>query len=91
MKTEAAPHKRTIGRRTYAKRHPRWISALRLGFCLRTWGAIMVARYAAFWLRLESASTAVVTVGILALQTRGQAYEKAPSSGPSRHLGTSKN
>jgi uncharacterized membrane protein YccC len=51
----------------------------------------MVALYAAFWVQLESASTAVVTVGILALQTRGQAYEKAPSSGPSRHLGTSKN
>jgi uncharacterized membrane protein YccC len=51
----------------------------------------MVALYAAFWLQLESASTAVVTVGILALQMRGQAHEKAPSSGSSRHLGTSKN
>jgi uncharacterized membrane protein YccC len=37
----------------------------------------MVALYAAFWLQLESASSAAVTVGILALQTRGQAYEKA--------------
>jgi uncharacterized membrane protein YccC len=46
-------------------------------FALRTWAAMMVALYAAFWLQLESASTAAVTVGILALQTRGQAYEKA--------------
>jgi len=38
---------------------------------------MMVALYATFWLQLESASTAAVTVGILALQTRGQAYEKA--------------
>ena len=37
----------------------------------------MVALYAAFWLQLESASSAAVTVGILALQTRGQAYQKA--------------
>jgi Fusaric acid resistance protein family len=53
-------------------------------FALRAWGAIMVTLYAAFWLQLESASTAVVTLGILALQMRGQAYEKAPSSGSSR-------
>ena len=45
-------------------------------FALRIWGAMMVALYAAFWLRLERTSAAV-TVGILALQTRGQAYEKA--------------
>ena len=38
---------------------------------------MMVALYAAFWLQLESASSAAVTVGILALQTRGQAYQKA--------------
>jgi hypothetical protein len=37
----------------------------------------MVGLYAAFWLQLESASSAAVTVGILALQTRGQAYQKA--------------
>jgi uncharacterized membrane protein YccC len=46
-------------------------------FAWRTWAAMMVALYAAFWLQLEGASTAAVTVGILALQTRGQAYEKA--------------
>jgi len=46
-------------------------------FALRTWAAMMVALYAAFWLQLESASSAAVTVGILSLQARGQAYQKA--------------
>jgi hypothetical protein len=46
-------------------------------FALRIWAAMMVALYAAFWLQLESASSAAVTVGVLALQTRGQAYHKA--------------
>jgi uncharacterized membrane protein YccC len=46
-------------------------------FALRIWAAMMMGLYAAFWLQLESASSAAVTVGILALQTRGQAYQKA--------------
>src|ERR1700687_6087044 len=46
-------------------------------FALRMWAAMMVALYAAFWLQLESASSAAVTVAIVALQTRGQAYQKA--------------
>src|SRR5258707_1802624 len=46
-------------------------------FALRIWAAMMVALYAAFWLQLTSASSAAVTVGILALQTRGQVYQKA--------------
>jgi uncharacterized membrane protein YccC len=46
-------------------------------FALRIWAAMLLALYAAFWLQLESASSAAVTVGILALQTRGQAYQKA--------------
>jgi uncharacterized membrane protein YccC len=46
-------------------------------FALRTWAAMMLALYAAFWLQLGSASAAAVTVGILALSTRGQAYQKA--------------
>ncbi|MDB5408165.1 MAG: rane protein [Rhodospirillales bacterium] len=46
-------------------------------FALRIWVAMMVALYAAFWLQLESASSAAVTVGVLALQTRGQVYQKA--------------
>ena len=46
-------------------------------FALRTWAAMMLALYATFWLQLESPSIAALTVGILALQTRGQAYQKA--------------
>jgi uncharacterized membrane protein YccC len=46
-------------------------------FALRIWAAMMVALYAAFWLQLERPSSAAITVGILALQTRGQAYQKA--------------
>src|ERR1700730_5969213 len=46
-------------------------------FALRIWTAMMVALYAAFWLQLESASSAAVTVAILARPTRGQAYQKA--------------
>jgi uncharacterized membrane protein YccC len=46
-------------------------------FALRIWAAMVVALYAAFWLQLESASSAAVTVAILALPTRGQAYQKA--------------
>jgi uncharacterized membrane protein YccC len=46
-------------------------------FALRIWAAMMIGLYAAFWLQLESASSAAVTVGILALQTRGHAYQKA--------------
>src|SRR6202163_887980 len=46
-------------------------------FALRIWAGVMVALYAAFWLQLESASSAAVTVAILARPTRGQAYQKA--------------
>src|SRR6202140_3415395 len=46
-------------------------------FALRIWAAVMVALYAAFWLQLESASSAAVTVAIRARPTRGQAYQKA--------------
>ena len=47
------------------------------GFALRTWVAMMTALYAAFWLQLDSASSAAATVGILAQQTRGEAYQRA--------------
>ena len=60
--------------------HPFFFAGIPLkvwSFALRTWLAMMAALYAAFWLQLESASSAAVCVGILALQTRGQAYEKA--------------
>jgi uncharacterized membrane protein YccC len=46
-------------------------------FALRTWAAMMLSLYVAFWLQLENAYIAAVTVGILSLQTRGQAYQKA--------------
>jgi uncharacterized membrane protein YccC len=36
---------------------------------LRIWAAMMLALYAAFWLQLDSASSAAVIVGVLALQT----------------------
>jgi uncharacterized membrane protein YccC len=46
-------------------------------FAFRTWAAMVTALYAAFWLQHDSASSAAVTVSILALQTRGQAYQRA--------------
>ncbi|MDX7952018.1 FUSC family protein, partial [Lichenihabitans sp. Uapishka_5] len=46
-------------------------------FATRTWIAMLLALYVAFWLQLESASSAATCVGILALQTRGQALQKA--------------
>jgi hypothetical protein len=46
-------------------------------FALRIWAAMLVGLYAAFWRQLESASSAAITVGILALQTRAQVYQKA--------------
>ncbi|GJD49555.1 p-hydroxybenzoic acid efflux pump subunit AaeB [Methylobacterium crusticola] len=46
-------------------------------FALRIWLAMMLALYAAFWLELESASSAAVTVAILAQPRRGQAIAKA--------------
>ncbi len=79
---------RTWKRPEAAKRFPPSAWA----FALRIWAAMMVGLYAAFWLQLESASSAAVTVGILALQTRGQVYQKAvyrvlgTISGLSRHL-----
>jgi uncharacterized membrane protein YccC len=46
-------------------------------FALRVSIAVVIALYTAFWLQLESASTAAVCVAILAAPTRGQALEKA--------------
>jgi uncharacterized membrane protein YccC len=60
--------------------HPFRLAGLPLNawsFAVRTWIAMMAALYGAFWLQLESPSSAAVCVGILALPTRGQAYEKA--------------
>src|SRR5258708_2325152 len=54
-----------------------WFPLSAWAFALRMWATIMAALYAAFWLQLDSASSAAVTVGVLALQTRGQVYQKA--------------
>ena len=57
-------------------------------FAFRTWVAMMTALYAAFWLQLDSASSAAATVGILALQTRGRPIKGlcTKSSPPSLEL-----
>src|SRR3954454_6649334 len=44
---------------------------------LRIWLAAVVALYVAFWLQLGGASSAAVTVAILAQPTRGAALSKA--------------
>ncbi|MGA7809345.1 FUSC family protein [Bradyrhizobium sp.] len=54
-----------------------WPSWASWAFALRTWIAMMAALYVAFWLQLQNAYSAAVCVGILALPTRGQAFEKA--------------
>jgi uncharacterized membrane protein YccC len=46
-------------------------------FAVRTWLAVIAALYVGFWLQLEAASSAAVTVAILALPSRGQVMEKA--------------
>jgi uncharacterized membrane protein YccC len=46
-------------------------------FAVRIWIAMIFALYAAFWLQLGAASSAAITVAILAIPTRGQALEKA--------------
>lgn len=46
-------------------------------FACRVWIAMMLALAAAFWLQLDDASSAAVTVAILAQPRRGQAFRKA--------------
>ncbi len=46
-------------------------------FAFRIWLAMVLALYAAFWLQLDSASSAAVGVAILAQPKRGQALSKA--------------
>lgn len=48
-----------------------------LGFCTRTWIAIVLALASAFWLELDSADSAAVCAAILAQPTRGQSLSKA--------------
>src|SRR6202048_2855625 len=47
------------------------------GYAFRIWLAAVVALFVAFWLQLEEASSAAVTVAILAQPTRGAALSKA--------------
>jgi uncharacterized membrane protein YccC len=47
------------------------------GYALRIWLAAVTALYVAFWLQLGGASSAAVTVAILAQPTRGAALAKA--------------
>ena len=84
-----APVALRAGKR-YAKRSPHGqdhrLSALRLGFCLADLGRHDGgAACAAFWLQLESPSSAAVTVDILALQTRGRDLPKGRLPGPRHH------
>jgi uncharacterized membrane protein YccC len=61
-------------------RHPIIFAGLPLSswaFAVRTWLAVIAALYVGFWLELEAASSAAVTVAILALPSRGQVMEKA--------------
>jgi len=53
-------------------------------FALRIWAAMMVALYAAFWLQLESASSAAVTVAILPADA-GAGPPKGRLPGPRHH------
>ena len=46
-------------------------------FAIRIWIVVILAPYVSFWLELEAPTSAVITVAILALPTRGQAMEKA--------------
>jgi uncharacterized membrane protein YccC len=61
-------------------RHPVVFAGLPLSswaFAVRIWLAVIVALYVGFWLELEAASSAAVTVAILALPSRGQVMGKA--------------
>jgi hypothetical protein len=65
---------------TAVDRHPIVFVGLPLkswAFAIRIWLAVITALYVAFWLELEAASSAAVTVAILALPSRGQVMEKA--------------
>ncbi|MDR6955450.1 putative membrane protein YccC [Ancylobacter sp. 3268] len=46
-------------------------------FALRMWLALVGALYVSFWLQLDTAYSAALTVAIVAIPTRGQTMEKA--------------
>lgn len=65
---------------TVADRRPIVFAGLPLSswaFAVRICLAVIIALYVAFWLELEAASSAAVTVAILALPSRGQVMAKA--------------
>ena len=53
------------------------IPASSWNFAIRVWLATVLALFVAFWLQLESPTTAALTIGVLAEPTRGQALDKA--------------
>ncbi|CAO4149045.1 p-hydroxybenzoic acid efflux pump subunit AaeB [Methylorubrum aminovorans] len=68
----AAPVERLLGTlESWVPKPAAW------AFAVRIWLAMMLALYAAFWLQLDSASSAAVCVAILAQPKRGQALSKA--------------
>jgi uncharacterized membrane protein YccC len=58
-------------------RHFAGIPLRRWLYATRIWVATVVALAIAFWLQLDGASTAAVSVSILAVQTSGQTFQKA--------------
>jgi uncharacterized membrane protein YccC len=56
---------------------PAGIPLRRWFYAMRIWAATVVALATAFWLELDAASTAAVSIGILALQTQGQMFQKS--------------
>ncbi len=68
---------KSSGTTALAPRHFAGLPIASWAFGVRVWLAVIVALYAGFWLELESAASAAITVGILAVPTRGQALEKA--------------
>lgn len=69
---QLAPRDRLYGQRRFFG-----IAFSSWAFALRIWIATVLALYVAFWLQLQNAYSAAVCVAILALPTRGQAFDKA--------------
>ncbi|MCQ8242182.1 FUSC family protein [Rhizosaccharibacter radicis] len=66
------------------QRATRWLASGLFGqpwrswaFALRIWIATLLALFIAFWLQLSNPSSSMITVAILALPNRGQAFGKA--------------
>ena len=57
-------------------------------FAFRTWVALAIGFYAAFWLQLEGASSAGVSVLILAQPAQGMVLSKSPTRQMLMHAGS---